>query len=931
MAPPRWTSNDQFTHLESLIPAFEVAQGASQLQNFYASTTEAYLANWPPGPPTAEQLQQAQGDNGEAIVLQFEWWKTRILNWFTYNTRSVKKSRTGTKEVEKYMKVPVFKAPYQVYFQYGKDKINARFKETWPAYLQTPLRPGETLKTEFAFRNDIAKELLRNETDAVKQRVESTRTAYMQGKAVTDDNLDQKALDEARSQNIDGLPSVMKTIFANVESQCNWNSTVITGGFHPKLRKNVVYVYHHGTTPGGHTWGEWQPNFTHVEDSFSDFTRICFPFKERADGGGDEDGDDDVEPVEVIRVENKDLDEEEAEEARKQKKKGNGKAKTKGKEAAAKKSTEPTEDEQPDKRSQNGKSAKRRQSLDTSQDEPTRESSTPSSATSHATSTDGQNASTRKDTTVKVGPPTGSKKQTGSKKHTGSRPPEPPVASPAALTSRKKRDKVKSRATIEDSEPEVNVDTSPHHLPSKGKRRAVTEDDDSEDDSRRQAAPLPTVISSPKQPSASVRPKPKPKPKKPVPGDSSDDSDDDEPPLASSRKAAPRPAVVPLLTQSTQLKSRPKKPSHVVTSDESRRSTPPAPPLKAVQTSKDVPRDADVDDGDEDEDEVEVEVEDEVEEEVEEEVEVEDEVEEDAGLKGRWDASEDDSGGKGKGRGEDQHVDEPEGGAEVESEEEDSPALKRTKLNPKTTTVSPLSDDEQPAPKKSKAKSKSTLDLGHDDDLGTSHASSQSPLVSTPAVVSLTIPDWISEAAEYFRSMSNQPAWLKLIDVWLVYEASLGYPDAQDKSHHFPSAGRPDQVTGWLKLRRIQRSPVAKSQCAIFVTELKSWWRAMQPEFRALDDDEWPFSHDVECKGQDWGALRRGGINGMFIVILCISWWLQHALPSADEEVRVDALFAVDDVLWVLEHMIDTNLASVASGSSPKKRAAGPAVHLALR
>ena len=52
----------------------------------------------------------------------------------------------------------------------------------------------------------------------------------------------------------------------------------------------------------------------------------------------------------------------------------------------------------------------------------------------------------------------------------------------------------------------------------------------------------------------------------------------------------------------------------------------------------------------------------------------------------------------------------------------------------------------------------------------------------------------------------------------------------------------------------------------------------------------------------DWLNIRKGGSNGVFIVILTLAWWLHasNGVVDADPEFAR----ALEDVSWVLDHLI---------------------------
>lgn len=89
------------------------------------------------------------------------------------------------------------------------------------------------------------------------------------------------------------------------------------------------------------------------------------------------------------------------------------------------------------------------------------------------------------------------------------------------------------------------------------------------------------------------------------------------------------------------------------------------------------------------------------------------------------------------------------------------------------------------------------------------------------------------------------------------------------------------------------------------------WWRSLQPDWRA--NGTWPPSRDVP-DDEDWEDLCKGGINGLFLIVMCLSWWGPVAVSNKD---RADFDAAKEDVLWVFEQ-IARYLRMLARG---KKRA----------
>lgn len=60
----------------------------------------------------------------------------------------------------------------------------------------------------------------------------------------------------------------------------------------------------------------------------------------------------------------------------------------------------------------------------------------------------------------------------------------------------------------------------------------------------------------------------------------------------------------------------------------------------------------------------------------------------------------------------------------------------------------------------------------------------------------------------------------------------------------------------------------------------------------------------------DWTDLRRGGSNGLGLVVMALSWWV-GLTPTPDSDLAT----AIDDVKWVLSKLVMT--AHPASPSPP--------------
>ena len=79
----------------------------------------------------------------------------------------------------------------------------------------------------------------------------------------------------------------------------------------------------------------------------------------------------------------------------------------------------------------------------------------------------------------------------------------------------------------------------------------------------------------------------------------------------------------------------------------------------------------------------------------------------------------------------------------------------------------------------------------------------------------------------------------------------------------------------------------------------RKWVSAIMPAWRIPDDGrDWPLYRipvsPSEVEGGMWDDVRKGGPNGMHMLVLALSWWIEHA--STD----VLALSTIEDVAFAL-------------------------------
>ncbi|TDL13675.1 hypothetical protein BD410DRAFT_689528, partial [Rickenella mellea] len=91
--------------------------------------------------------------------------------------------------------------------------------------------------------------------------------------------------------------------------------------------------------------------------------------------------------------------------------------------------------------------------------------------------------------------------------------------------------------------------------------------------------------------------------------------------------------------------------------------------------------------------------------------------------------------------------------------------------------------------------------------------------------------------------------------------------------HRLDSTERPEEVAGWLKRGRKLNVLPEINDVADFATHWRKWWTLLQPAERVSSTSmEWPLPRPMTAN-IDWSRTRRGGRNGLLIVILTLVWW----------------------------------------------------------
>ncbi|KAG6835530.1 hypothetical protein H0H93_000483 [Arthromyces matolae] len=187
---------------------------------------------------------------------------------------------------------------------------------------------------------------------------------------------------------------------------------------------------------------------------------------------------------------------------------------------------------------------------------------------------------------------------------------------------------------------------------------------------------------------------------------------------------------------------------------------------------------------------------------------------------------------------------------------------------------------------------------------------------------SVVPPAWLLAAREHFLARDLGNDWKVCIDTWERFEASLNYHNSKG----LPCAKeRPSEWSQWVsKSHRSYRSTPVITDPMEFGLATVSWWKKIQPSVRQASLTELPVPID-ECQlanevGDVWAPLRKGGPNGMIIMVTLLSWWGQRLQVSTQwqEDSRPLWQGCVDDVRRCLEALIQSSSTVGPRGSKRK-------------
>ncbi|KAF7967194.1 hypothetical protein HWV62_35596 [Athelia sp. TMB] len=109
------------------------------------------------------------------------------------------------------------------------------------------------------------------------------------------------------------------------------------------------------------------------------------------------------------------------------------------------------------------------------------------------------------------------------------------------------------------------------------------------------------------------------------------------------------------------------------------------------------------------------------------------------------------------------------------------------------------------------------------------------------------------------------PEWDRCVKAFVLFEIAMKFTDSGSHGNE----ARPKEIAHWIKSNRLFDKPPAYHDK--YGDSCLAWWMHLQPLWRKNEGD---LPHAIyACDDGDWGALRKSGKNGLFMVLLSVAWW----------------------------------------------------------
>ncbi|KAI0054988.1 hypothetical protein BV25DRAFT_1843276 [Artomyces pyxidatus] len=235
-----WATAAQLEWMRGRLPDYRTAQATRKVKEFWPVLYSTWFGEWP-----------ETDDLGKDPVKGMPDQRTRLKQWFNNHLRATSGLAGGAprgKVLNLIGKPKRKRADYQVYQKlYWEDKLKIPIEAAWDKYL-AELPDNEEAKSEIVFRNEKAREMLLEECDEVKAKVQKVRNGDESDDGEGDDE-DGDGHDEdvtgekahkaqllAYRDAIERLPATAEKIVDKILAQTGWTFATAYPDFKKKVQ-----------------------------------------------------------------------------------------------------------------------------------------------------------------------------------------------------------------------------------------------------------------------------------------------------------------------------------------------------------------------------------------------------------------------------------------------------------------------------------------------------------------------------------------------------------------------------------------------------------------------------------------------------------------------------------------------------------------------
>lgn len=132
----------------------------------------------------------------------------------------------------------------------------------------------------------------------------------------------------------------------------------------------------------------------------------------------------------------------------------------------------------------------------------------------------------------------------------------------------------------------------------------------------------------------------------------------------------------------------------------------------------------------------------------------------------------------------------------------------------------------------------------------------------------------------------------------------------------FNISSAPPAIKQWVKNRQFEYPP--KKLAPDHPPSTIHWYRTIQPPSRS---GKWPPSYTANDTS-DWGELRKTGSQGLFVVLMALSWF---PLPECGTTSYTDFNIVLKDIKWIMNTLLTQAEQGDEAGMGGRKRKAASA------